>query len=276
MSNSLIEWISSGKRWLLGVIGMASVLLIWFALTAGAAQLRNQKQIKSLRVGEAAEGSRVTVVSDSALSDYEAFRRGDRFYVKIPAADIASGQRLLRGTGFDDGQVQKVGDSTIISFRLQPGTTARVDQRSNRLDVVFSTVGKPQNAAAASVSMTSALRRGFGPESRSVTERLDSSSVKAAGTTSGQNNVGSQLTSSLKSGSGATPTASSSSASPTSANVGSSLGVAGSGAASSVSPRSSAQRTSRSGVVELLGALLLVSLALMLATRLHFRRASLF
>jgi hypothetical protein len=72
------------------------------------------------------------------LNDYEAFRRGDRFYVKIPLADLSSSLPHLRADGFDDVQVQKVGDSVVISFKLQPGASARVDQRSNRLDVIFS------------------------------------------------------------------------------------------------------------------------------------------
>jgi len=37
----------------------------------------------------------VTIVSDSALNDYEAFRRGDRFYVKIPQAEFAFSQTAL-------------------------------------------------------------------------------------------------------------------------------------------------------------------------------------
>jgi hypothetical protein len=117
---------------------LALMISIWFALTSGAAQSRNQKRITSIQVGEVSEGSRVTVVSDSALNDYEAFRRGDRFYVRIPLAEFTSGQPHFRGDGFEDVQVQKVGDSVVVSFKLQPGATARVDQRSNRLEVIFS------------------------------------------------------------------------------------------------------------------------------------------
>jgi hypothetical protein len=121
-----------------GVVLLALVIFIGFALTPGAAQSRNQKRITSLQVGEISEGSRVTVVSDSALNDYEAFRRGERFYVRIPLAEFTAGQPHFRGDGFEDVQVQKVGDSVVVSFKLQPGATARVDQRSNRLEVIFS------------------------------------------------------------------------------------------------------------------------------------------
>lgn len=121
-----------------GLALLSFVCLILFVLTTGTAQLRNQKHVIALQLGEAAEGSRVTVVSDSALNDYEAFRRGDRFYVKIPLADFTAAFPQLRADGFEDVQVQKVGDSVVVSFKLQPGASARVDQRSNRLDVIFS------------------------------------------------------------------------------------------------------------------------------------------
>jgi len=120
-----------------GVALLSFVCLLSFAITPGSAQLLKQKRITALRLGDAAEGSRVTIVSDSALTDYEAFRRGDRFYVKIPLAEFKSVLTHCCANGFEDVQVQRVGDSLIVSFRLQPGATARVDQRSNRLDVIF-------------------------------------------------------------------------------------------------------------------------------------------
>lgn len=139
-----------------GVALLSFVCLILFVLTTGTAQLRNQKHVIALQLGEAAEGSRVTVVSDSALNDYEAFRRGDRFYVKIPLADFTAAFPQLRADGFDDVQVQKVGDSVVVSFKLQPGASARVDQRSNRLDVIFSA----PNRSTRNNSVNAATNRG--------------------------------------------------------------------------------------------------------------------
>ena len=121
-----------------GVALLFFVSLSLFVLTSGAAQLRDQKHVTAIQLGGAAEGSRVTVVSDSPLVDYEAFRRGDRFYVKIPLADFGSATPHFRADGFEDVQVQKVGNSLVVSFKLQAGATARVDQRGNRLDVIFS------------------------------------------------------------------------------------------------------------------------------------------
>ena len=132
---SLNSIVRNNKR--RGLVALSFVGLILLALVPGAAQLRNPKRVIALRLGEAAEGSRVSIVADGALNDYEAFRRGDRFYVKIALADFTSLPHL-RADGFDDVQVQRVGDDLIVSFKLQPGATARVDQGSNRLDVVFS------------------------------------------------------------------------------------------------------------------------------------------
>ncbi len=98
------------------------------------------QHVATLRSSDSPEGSRVVLSSDQSLNDYEAYRRGDRFYVKIPAADVPRAD-VIRGRGFADVKAQRNGDSTVVSFRLQPGATARVEQRSNRLDVVFTVAG---------------------------------------------------------------------------------------------------------------------------------------
>lgn len=99
-----------------------------------------RQHVATLRSSDSPEGSRVALSSDQSLNDYEAYRRGDRFYVKIPAAEVPRIE-ALRGRGFADVKAQRSGDSTVVSFRLQPGATARVEQRSNRLDVVFTVPG---------------------------------------------------------------------------------------------------------------------------------------
>jgi hypothetical protein len=98
----------------------------------------NQKNTATLRANDSPEGSRVTVSANASLDEYEAYRRGDRFYVKLPATDVSQAA-TLRARGFEDVSVQKSGGSTVLSFHLQPGTTARVDQKGNHLDVIFTT-----------------------------------------------------------------------------------------------------------------------------------------
>jgi hypothetical protein len=140
-----------------------------FVLTSGAAQLKDQRRVTAIQLGGAAEGSRVMVVSDTPLLDYEAFRRGDRFYVKIPLADLSSPAPHFRADGFDDVQVQRVGDSLIVSFKLQPGATARVDQRGNRLDVIFSAPVRSSSARTGTAqSSGNAGRDSAGPMPQDV------------------------------------------------------------------------------------------------------------
>jgi hypothetical protein len=106
-----------------------------------------RQHVATLRSSDSPEGSRVVLSSDQSLNDYEAYRRGDRFYVKIPAVDIPRAE-ALRGLGFADVKVQRSGDSTVVSFRLQPGATAHVEQRSNRLEIVFTVPGGRPSAAS--------------------------------------------------------------------------------------------------------------------------------
>jgi HEAT repeat protein len=98
--------------------------------------------VATMRTADSSDGSRVSLTSDQSMGDYEAYRSGDRFYVRIPSTEV-SGGRVGRGRGFEDAKVQRNGADTLLSFRLQPGATARVEQRSNQLEVVFRAAGAP-------------------------------------------------------------------------------------------------------------------------------------
>jgi len=141
MKTELLKSMNSETKRPNGALLFCVCLTLLF-FTPAASQVRENKQITAIQLGGAAEGSRVTVVSDSPLIDYRAFRRGDRFYVKISLADLTAPPPHFRADGFEDIQIQKVGDSQIVSFKLQPGATARVDQRGNHLDVVFSAANR--------------------------------------------------------------------------------------------------------------------------------------
>ncbi|HEX8775338.1 MAG TPA: HEAT repeat domain-containing protein [Pyrinomonadaceae bacterium] len=106
---------------------------------------QKKKGLTPVRHEEAADGSRVTITYNEPLSDYSAYREGDRFVVVIPKADAPRVRQNMRGRGFDGVQVSKRGDDTVLSFRIQPGVGARVAQQFNKLEVVFSA---PQKAAS--------------------------------------------------------------------------------------------------------------------------------
>jgi hypothetical protein len=133
-------------------------LLVFFTLLPATAQVRTPKRITSVWTATTAEGSRVHVVSDSPVNDYEGYTRGGRFYVKIPLADLPTARGSLLGRGFDDVQIQRYGDGIIISFRLQPGTSARVEQAANQLEVVFTTPGGSRSAVAGARDIDEATR----------------------------------------------------------------------------------------------------------------------
>lgn len=105
------------------------------------------RSIATVRATDSSQGSRVTVTANRSLLDYEAYRQGDRFYVRIPAAEVPRAE-AVRGRGFGDVRVQRGTNDTVLSFRLQPGATARVEQRGNKLDVVFAMPGSSAGSSS--------------------------------------------------------------------------------------------------------------------------------
>ena len=112
-----------------------------------------KKNITPLHSGETADGSRITITSDAPLNDYSAYRSGDRYYVVIPKANAPRARAGMRGRGFEDVQVQKRGNDAILSFRIQPGATVRVDQMFNRLDIIITMPGGGQSAATPDIAI---------------------------------------------------------------------------------------------------------------------------
>src|SRR2546421_1699606 len=100
------------------------------------------------RGSDTARGSRMTVTADNPLNDYKAYQSGDRFFVELPNANADTVARST-GRGFSDMQVQRRGKSVVLSYRIQPGAKPRVEQRFNRLDVVFDAPGGAQANEAA-------------------------------------------------------------------------------------------------------------------------------
>ena len=109
------------------------------AKTTAASDLlaKRLKRLTAPRSYETAEGSRVTISSDAPLNDYTAHRSDDRFHVVIPQASLTDTQIKISGRGFTDAQIEQRGSDVVLSFRLQPGATARVDQKFNRLEIIF-------------------------------------------------------------------------------------------------------------------------------------------
>src|SRR5215213_10291591 len=122
--------------------------------TTSASPQPKKKSLAALRTGETPEGGRATITSDAPLNDYEAYRSGNRYYVVIPGANAPSVPGGARGRGFDDVQVHKRGNDTVLSFRLKPGATAHVNQKFNKLDVVFNSPADATSGAQSGTSNT--------------------------------------------------------------------------------------------------------------------------
>jgi HEAT repeat protein len=120
------------------------------------------KSIVKMSSSDAPGGSKVTIASDAALNDYSAYRSGDRFYVVIPQANAKVGGGV-RGRGFEGAQVQRRGQDVVLSFKLQPGASARVEQKFNLLVVQF-------NAPDVSASSTNTNQAGAQPTPRTPPE----------------------------------------------------------------------------------------------------------
>jgi predicted porin len=127
------------KRFFILLFSLAA--LVSFTSTGTRAQnlsVTKLRRIAPFRLNNLPEGSRVTITSDSALDDYTAYKSADRFHVLIPQAELSALLKDLHGRGFTDIQVERRGSDLDLSFVLQPGATASVTQKFNRLDVTFS------------------------------------------------------------------------------------------------------------------------------------------
>jgi hypothetical protein len=102
------------------------------------------RHLATLRASDLPDGSRVTIASDSALDDYRTYRAADRFHILIPQAELSTAINALHGRGFTAIQSERRGPDLDLSFVLQPGVTASVTQKFNRLDVTFNI---PSNTA---------------------------------------------------------------------------------------------------------------------------------
>ncbi|MEK6336703.1 MAG: HEAT repeat domain-containing protein [Acidobacteriota bacterium] len=175
------------------VLGIATVLVLSSALSFPQSRIirppsqtnsqvpAKRPPVTTLRASESTNGSRVAVSSDQSLTNYEAYRRGDRFYVRIPAAEVPRAEST-RGRGFADVKAQRSGDSTVVSFRLQPGATAHVEQRANRLEVVFTVPGGSTDASTSAPGDTS------GPRPNPTATPKASASNRASNPSSGSSN----------------------------------------------------------------------------------------
>lgn len=96
-------------------------------------QTLGQKEVTARSVG-----GRLILTSNVSLSDYAAYRRDERFYVIIPHAKLANAAAVRALPG---ASAEGRGDDLVLSFRLRPDSGARVNQRFNHLEIIFTGPG---------------------------------------------------------------------------------------------------------------------------------------
>jgi hypothetical protein len=115
---------------------------------SGSITLPELQRIASIRSNNTAGGSRVTITSNEALSDYGAYRNGDNFLVLISGAELSLAEISVKGDGFTDSKVEARGTNLAFSFHLEAGVNPSIAQRLNRLEVSFMRAGNAENGAA--------------------------------------------------------------------------------------------------------------------------------
>src|SRR5258708_31982553 len=119
------------------VLRYSTVFLLGAALVAAQSKITKppartnsngsgkRTHVATLRSSDSAEGSRVALSSDQSLNDYEAYRRGGRFSIKIPPTDVPRAE-ALRDPAIADVKFQRSRDTPVISLPLPPGASAHV------------------------------------------------------------------------------------------------------------------------------------------------------
>lgn len=128
------------------------------ARSAVVASPTRARRIAPLRYTDTPEGARVTVTSDAPLSDYSAYRRGENYYVRIPQAEFDVTQRGAVGRGLASTTIEQTEGDVLLTFRLEAGATARVEQNFNRLEIIF-TRPKPAQTAQDDERLKQVLKR---------------------------------------------------------------------------------------------------------------------
>lgn len=125
-------------RIVLPVLVLVAMMCVFSSTISAQTMARaDRKRLASIRSNDFAEGSRVSITSDSSLDDYQTYRDADSFHVLIPHTQAPVGMNSVRGRGFTALDVEDRGSHLDLSFALQPGVVATVTQNFNRLDVSF-------------------------------------------------------------------------------------------------------------------------------------------
>jgi hypothetical protein len=79
----------------------------------------------------------VTINSNAEVRDYKVYSENGRLYIIIPNAELADEQAPLGAGSLKAVKAERRGADLVLAFVLPPGAKPRVQENSNRLDVLF-------------------------------------------------------------------------------------------------------------------------------------------
>ena len=128
----------------------ATALMLLLAIPAAGFGQSQTRSLRLLRILISSEQS-VTITTEATISDAVSYISGERYVVVIPQAVVAGVNSDLTSRFFTNLQIDQRGEDVAISFLLRPGSTGRLEPKSNGLSVVFAGADRMTSTNAGAV-----------------------------------------------------------------------------------------------------------------------------
>jgi hypothetical protein len=99
--------------------------------------------VARLRSSMSAADDRISIIASSSIRDYASYFKGNRFFFKIPRAELDVMSNDLQGRLFNEPLVEKRGDDLVLSLELSPGVRVSISQRTDGLDLILLPANSP-------------------------------------------------------------------------------------------------------------------------------------
>src|SRR3569832_1657613 len=128
----------------------ATALMLVLAIPAAGFEQSQTRSLRLLRILITSE-QLVTITTESTISDAVSYVSGERYVVVIPQAVVAGVNSDLTFRYFTNLQIDQRGEDVAISFLLRPGSTGRLEPKSNGLSVMFTGLDRMTSANTGAV-----------------------------------------------------------------------------------------------------------------------------
>jgi hypothetical protein len=110
------------------------------------------RQISSVRSQNTTNGSRVVLTFEGTVTDYGAYRNGNKFLVLIPGAELSLNEIVVKGDGFSNSKVEARGTNLAFTFHLDANIKASVSENGNRIEITFTRATAGGNTSTENVT----------------------------------------------------------------------------------------------------------------------------